>query len=352
MQRSEYVCLSFFLTITFKMASAELQCLAFDPEYETVGEFLKRFQVQMSTAIYRVRNGERKQAALLLRALPIAMVTDLQRRIASMKLTEATYDIVKYNLLESYSVKKSEVGAAVQFFTCKQEQGQSIEDFSKKLKFLASSCGFEQQITLDRLLRDVFIAGLNSAPVLSAVLQSADKMSFSEAINKAKLIQQIREDTVSIQVPMKVYSAEEIDVHKVTDTVKSLERKVPSNYVCNRCGQSAAHWVDKCFALSIVCRKCNKKGHLAKVCRSKKQSVDELTETAIHTIASGKPQVAIDSLTRHPPTIPVHAAGTSSPTPPATGVVSVASTPGTTATKSVAESNFLLDVNDIDHFLF
>ena len=117
------------------------------------------------------------------------------------------------------------MGAAVGFFTCKQEQDQSIEEFSKKLKFLASSCGFEQQITLDRLsLRDVFIAGSNSAPVLSVVLQSADKISFSEAINKAKLIQQIREDTVSTQVPMKVYSADEIDVHKVTDTAKSLEK--------------------------------------------------------------------------------------------------------------------------------
>ena len=52
----------------------------------------------MSTAIYRVRNDERKQAALLLLALPIAMVTDLQRIIAPMKLTEATYDIVKDNL--------------------------------------------------------------------------------------------------------------------------------------------------------------------------------------------------------------------------------------------------------------
>ena len=117
---------------------------------------------------------------------------------------------------------------------------------------------------------------------------------------------------------MKDYSAEEIDVHKVTDTAKSLERKVPSNYVCNRCGQSATHLVDKCFALSIVCRKCNKKGHLAKVCRCKKQRVNELTETAIHGIASGKSQVTIASLARHPPTLPVNAAVTSSTTPPDT----------------------------------
>ena len=103
------------------MASAELQYSAFDPELKTVGEFLERFQVQMSTAISRVRNDQRKQAALLLRAMPIAMVTDLQRRIALIKLSEATCDIVKYNLLESYSVKNSKVGATVQFFNCKQD---------------------------------------------------------------------------------------------------------------------------------------------------------------------------------------------------------------------------------------
>ena len=116
--------------------------------------------------------------------------------------------------------------------------------------------------------------------------------------------------------------------------------------------KSATHWVDKCFALSIVGRKYNKKTHLAKVCRFKKQSVHELTEAAIHTIASGKSQVAIESLTRHPPTLPLYAAATSSPTPSASGLASVASTLGTTAPKSVAEFNFLLGVNDVDHFLF
>ena len=119
------------------------QCSFFDPEVETVQEFLERFAVQMSDALHKVRSDSLKQAALLLRALPVNMVTDLQRRIAPTKLSEATYDLLKANLVQAYSVKKSLVGASINFFRCKQESTQNIEEFSRQLKFLASQCDFE-----------------------------------------------------------------------------------------------------------------------------------------------------------------------------------------------------------------
>ena len=153
-------------------------CANFDAEAETIGEFFCRFEVQMSVQLHRVRQDEIKKAAILLRSLPVSMVTDIQRRIAPVALADAEYEVIKRNLLESYSVKKSVIGSAVQFFSCKQQQGQSVEDFKKKLKFLASQCGFDQQVPLNRILRDVFVSGLNSTPVLSAVMISAENLSF------------------------------------------------------------------------------------------------------------------------------------------------------------------------------
>ena len=127
------------------------------------------------------------------------MITDLQRRLAPRKLHEAAYDDVTDNLCTSYSTKKSIIGTSVQFFSCKKKTGESIEDFSRELKHLVSQCDYDQTITLDRLLRDVFVAGLRSGPVMSAVMQSADTLSFNDAIDKAKMVHQIRQDAAELQ---------------------------------------------------------------------------------------------------------------------------------------------------------
>ena len=127
------------------------------------------------------------------------MITDLQRRLAPRKLHEAAYDDVTDNLCTSYSTKKSIIGTSVQFFFCKKKAGESIEDFSRELKHLVSQCDYDQTIILDRLLRDVFVAGLRSGPVMSAVMQSADTLSFNDAIDKAKMVHQIQQDAAELQ---------------------------------------------------------------------------------------------------------------------------------------------------------
>ena len=48
-------------------------------------------------------------------------------------------------------------------------------------------------------------------------------------------------------------------------------KKVPADYVCVRCGTKARHFVTDCFALNLECRKCSKVGHIAKVCKSRKE---------------------------------------------------------------------------------
>ena len=166
------------------------------------------------------------------------------------------------------------MGHPYNFFPCKQRQGETIEEFSKQLKFLASQCEFNQTVTLDRLLRDVFVAGLNSAPVLSSVMQSADSMSFNEAIEKAKFVQQIREDTADMQSTARVNATQDLHDNDSFSINKVQQRKIPANYICARCGAKARHFVDKCFALKLRCNKCSKEGHIAAVCRSSRSSSD------------------------------------------------------------------------------
>lgn len=267
-------------------------CPLYDPEIETIEEFLERFAMVVEG------DGKKKDktvAVQLVRALPVQIISGLQRRLSPQKLSDTSLDQLKENLLQAHGVHKSIVGASVKFFMYRQQQSQSIEDFSKELRFLASSCDFEN-ITADRLLRDVFIAGLSSSHVLSTVLQEAEDLSFSEAVEKAKFVQQVKDDTRYIQdthcstLSSNVYKTA-FDTTSTSNVVREVEQSVhklqsqivkkpPPGYVCIRCGAANLHFVDQCYAQKLKCRNCNKVGHIGRVCRSKMFSRNVSTSVA------------------------------------------------------------------------
>ena len=93
--------------------------------------------------------------------------------------------------------QKSTVGAAVHFFRYKQEPGQTIEGYAQQVNFLAIQCQYNNDVPLYRFIRDVFISGLQSAAILSAVLQTTDTQKFEETVQRAKTAQQLKSDAYS-----------------------------------------------------------------------------------------------------------------------------------------------------------
>ena len=128
--------------------SVPVACAPFDQELESIQEFFQRFTCQMSEALHKVRNDDLKKANLLLKFLPVSIVSELQRRLAPTLLEEATYDVIENHLTQQFTASKSTVGASVQFLTYKQQKGQSLEDYSRKLNRLASYCNYPND-TLD-----------------------------------------------------------------------------------------------------------------------------------------------------------------------------------------------------------
>lgn len=248
---------------------------SFDPEVETVEEFLQRFQLQNAVDFAADEGADgMKKAMLLANSLPISIVTDIQRRLKPVLLTKATYKQIEQQLVQSYSVKKSVIGAAVSFVTRKQKLHESIETYSKVLNELASQCDYKV-CCRDRMLRDIFVSGLKSTKVVSTLITECENKNFQECIQRAKVLEQVSIDIEDIHPAVKIhntYNIEKKSGHSSNNNYNKKNsystKKVPNNYVCIRCGTKASHFADKCFAMKKTCNKCNRTGHLSKVCKS------------------------------------------------------------------------------------
>ena len=260
------------------MSTATLSstCPSFDPELESIQEFFQRFQCQASDLLHKFRNDDGRKASVLLRVLPVNIISDLQRRLAPTLLTDATYDEIHDHLLQQYSSSKSTIGASVQFLTCKQKPGQSLEDYARNLNSLASLCNYPSDC-LDRLLRDIFVSGLISSAILSSLIQVCDTLTFRETLERAKLLETFRQDVDKIQSHHRshllVNATSDSSDTEVNKVVLHNKRSPKDNYLCYRCGSKGMHFSDECYARDRTCHICNIKGHIARICQKAQKHI-------------------------------------------------------------------------------
>ena len=176
-------------------------CPKFNSEQETFTEFVERFKVQCSDLLVKAGDDQKKKAAVLIKALPVSIITDLQRRIKPTLLSDATYDLLFGKLSDQFTIKKSIVGASVKFLNRQQASDESIENYALVINNLAASCKYKA-CCMDRLIRDVFIAGLRSTDIMSGLLTDCEAdpdKTFNDCVAKAKLLEQIHLDANDIR---------------------------------------------------------------------------------------------------------------------------------------------------------
>lgn len=215
----------------------------------------------------------------------MAIISELQRRIAPVQLSDATFALIEEHLIQQFSTAKSTIGASVQFLTCKHQQGQSLEDYSRKLNSLASVCNYTTDC-LDRLLRDTFVAGLVSSSILSSLIQECNRLTFRETLERAKLLETFREDAKKINSSRDKVCSNVEDINSGDINKIHSKKNVPKeSYICYRCGVIGKHFSNDCFAKSRICHNCNKTGHVARICQQRKKS--NSPQRSIHQVSSG-----------------------------------------------------------------
>ena len=178
----------------------------FKPELESIEEFLERFKLQNFTTLANLKPEEKsKKAMLLANSLPVEVVTDIQRKLKPTLLSAATFEDIETQLTSLFSQKKSFIGSAVTFFTRKQQSGETVESFAKVLNELSSQCNYGE-CCRDKLVRDVFVSGLRSTKLMTALIHECEGKTFGEVLTRAKIIEQVNIDIEVINPSVIVYS--------------------------------------------------------------------------------------------------------------------------------------------------
>ncbi|UYV76234.1 K02A2.6-like [Cordylochernes scorpioides] len=165
--------------------------------------------------------------------------------------------------------KKKIIPQRCLFLKRTQRENESVSEYLRELKHLASNCSFGEM--LEMMLRDRFVAGLTSESLQKRLLQEDDEVKLERVFALA----------VSYELAEK--DAKELHEKEVARVTSHIERNRKLKYsptkenfasatkerTCYRCGMKNSHLAPACPQKFKTCYKCKKIGHLSNVCKAR-----------------------------------------------------------------------------------
>ena len=229
-------------------------------------------------------------------------------------ISEANSYADAISTLQSIFVKpKSEIFARHILATRKQDVSENLDQYIQVLKQLSKECNFQ---TVDAnhnredSIRDAFITGLRSPAVRQRLLEN-QTLTMKEAFEQARALELAQKQAESYSTGSIVAGAtsdkdsklvEETLPHEESDEKKrdpTLNAAHKSNLKCFYCGNSR-HQRFQCPARNAKCLNCQKSGHYARVCRSRKPNSEDTNSkqnNSGHTSASMSSSVLASAMT-------------------------------------------------------
>ena len=142
-----------------------------------------------------------------------------------------------------------------------QKETETVGQFVAELRRLSEYCEFGG--SLDEMLRDRLVCGLRDVRVQRRLF-AEPKLTFTKAFELAQAAELAEKSSQDISRAGASVNA--LGPRKAT-AGQTADHPTP----CFRCG--GRHSASKCRFRSVECHKCGEKGHLARTCRSKEQTV-------------------------------------------------------------------------------
>lgn len=257
---------------------------AFNPSVETITSYLERLDaffitndigIPADNTAGAMTTADRKKVACLITVIGPKTYSTLQDMCKPDAPNAKTFPELTKILTDYFQPKKLEVAESFQFHRCQQNESESVSEFCARLRRLASTCGFGN--FLPRSLRDQFVSGVRNTDTQKKLLQEdrdfdaclTIALADEAAVRGSKTLSQQAGSSSSIHYVDKKRK-EKVATgysHRKTDRKPAKPAKSTSkNYTCYSCGDSS-HMRDKCQFRNATCNKCDRQGHISKVCK-------------------------------------------------------------------------------------
>lgn len=213
-----------------------------------------------------------------------ALQVSISHSIFELISDKTTYDSAFEALDNAFIKPTSRIYNRHRLMTSKQEPLQSVDTFLQELNRISKTCEFTNVTAEEnrtQYVTEAFINGLSSAAIRQRLLEN-NTLTLDEAYKQARALEQAQTQAASYDTGtvasinmdnMKISEAPPLQDNIksfVTENVAAIQSK-PSDpcYFC----KNPRHPRSKCPARNSECRKCGKKGHWAKACKSFAESL-------------------------------------------------------------------------------
>ena len=181
-----------------------------------------------------------------------------------------TYELAVKRCDTYFSVTSSVLLNRKRFFQARQGPSETSAEFAGRLRRLSADCQFSNA---SEMLRDVFVIGVRNDHLGERLLsEDASKLTFEAAVNRAETVERATMDRSLMTNASTPHSVLKIGGNAEASASARPKEQQQRNVYCYQCGapgKKKGH--PDCKAKDVECRRCGRRGHLAKVCRTKLQ---------------------------------------------------------------------------------
>jgi len=233
---------------------------AFDPSEEDWDTYAERVEIYL--AANKITE-ETEKRNILLTVCGAKTYHTLRDLVAPKKPTEKSYAEIVKCLETHFNPKQGVAVKRYQFNSRSRKPGESVANYVAELRHLAMDCEFGD--TLNEMLRDRLVCGVNDSRIQRRLLSEAD-LDFAKALKTAQAMEMADRDALQLQNGKVTSEAEASGAVNRADSRPRGRRSNQGSYQnCYRCG--GKHKASECKHRETVCHNCGIKGHIARACR-------------------------------------------------------------------------------------